>query len=124
MHAILTALVLYHAERARGPGGQPLAKVLPAMALTVMQIVLEVGKKIFDAGEYGYETRVQAGYQQFVMYIAYTISDIAVLVSEEGKSGGCVHMPLRAISRVGCSIKCLLTVLHFHIVMLALNAQS
>lgn len=69
-------------------------KVLPAVAVAVSQTALKEGKELFDAGgENAYETRVQATYQRFVMYIAYTISDLALLVSEEGKSGGCMHPP-------------------------------
>lgn len=69
-------------------------KVLPAVAVAVSHKALEEGKKLFDAGgEYAYETRVQATYQRFVMYIAYTISDLVLLVSEEAKSGGCMHPP-------------------------------
>ena len=59
------------------------------MAVAVSQIVLKEGKTIFDADEsYAYETRLQANTQHLIMCIACVISDLAVLASEEGRSGG------------------------------------
>ena len=67
------------------------------MAVAVSQIVLKEGKKIFDADEsYAYETRLQAHTQRLIMCITCVISDLAVLASEEGRSGGCLPLPLHA----------------------------
>lgn len=123
MRATFTALDFPPAEKARGPGSQPLVKVLPAMAVAVSQTALKEGKNVFVVDEeHAYNASVQATYQRFVLYIAYIISDLAVLVSEEGKSGGCMLFPLN--SNVVCSIKCLLIVTHFYIAMQALGARS
>lgn len=67
-------------------------KILPAMAVAVAEGALKEGIKLFDTGEvYVYGTGVHAGHQRFITDVAYITSDLAVLVSEEGRLGGCVH---------------------------------
>ena len=81
------------------------------MAVAVTQKALEEGTKLFDDGDkYVYDTELQATYRRFVMDIAYIISDLMMLVTEEGKSGECMHCLLHAkrFCCIECSIECLL----------------
>ena len=67
------------------------------MAVAVAQKALKEGKKLFDAAKDNvYDKKVQEGHRRFVLDVAYLISDLMVLVTEEGKSGGFMHSILHA----------------------------
>ena len=85
------------AEKARGPGSQPLTEILPKLAAAVAQAGLCRSEALFATGASGaYESRVQAGYRRFVLNIALIISDLAKHVAEDGKSGECIHFNVHA----------------------------
>lgn len=112
------------AEKARGPSSQPLVQILPAMTVAVAQRAFAKGSKLLDVrDERVYDAKVRAVHQHFVKDIAYIISDLAVLVSEQGKSGGRMHCTSHARHLV-CSTQSLPAVPCVYTAMLADNAQS
>ena len=75
------------AEQARGPGSQPLIAVLPQMAVAVAQMGLQNTEHLFDKGDTASRYTMQAGYQRFVLDIAYIISDLTTNATEDSKAG-------------------------------------
>lgn len=61
------------------------------MAVAVAHGPLKEGNKLFNTREDVYDTDGHAGYRRFIIDIAYITSDLAVLVTEEGKLGGYMH---------------------------------
>ena len=84
------------AEKARGPGTQPLTEILPKLAAAVAQTGLRRSEALFATGASAFESRVQAGYRRFILNIALIISDLAKHVAEDGKLGGCRHFTVHA----------------------------
>lgn len=119
LHHALTMFVPFYsctiglAEKAHGPSSQPLVQILPAMAVAVAQGAFTKGSKLFEARkEHVYDTNLHVVRQHFIKDIAYIISDLAVLVTEEGKSGGRVDCTSHAkhLYCIVCSTQSLLGV--------------